>query len=167
MWHEKCYGFFGYPTMNASLDNETRTEAPTFDRMGRLASAERRKNPRVPLHWTLYLVCNGTVHRTTTRDINRDGFYCLLCQPIPITSGERIECDIVVPTHRSQDPDDVVYLRCRARALRVEKIGAGTEFGVACRIDGYCLIRNAERGCGLQETGMSSNGSLLDLSHFL
>jgi hypothetical protein len=139
--------------MISSLDNETCTEAAPLHRTGCLAGAERRRNPRVPLHWTLYLTCDSMAYprRTTTRDISRAGFYCMLDQPI--RSGERIECDIVVPTHRSQDPDDVVYLRCRGQAVRVEKIGAG--FGVACRIEGYCLVRSAS-----ERLGFSNNGNL-------
>lgn len=121
--------------------NETCTDAALPDPAGFLADTERRRNPRVPLRWTLYLAFNGSGHpvRTTTVDINKDGFYCLLDQPV--RPGEQIECDIAVPAHRSQDPDDLVYLRCRAQAVRVEKIGSGSEFGVACRIDEYCVIR--------------------------
>jgi hypothetical protein len=99
------------------------------------------------------VACQGSAYllRTTTRDINKDGFYCLLEQAV--RPGERIDCDIVVPTHRSQDPDDVVYLRCRAQAVRVEKVGAGGEFGLACRIEDYCMIRGAIPRLGFQENG--------------
>lgn len=91
-------------------------------------------------------MCNGARHplRTEARDISRDGFYCLLDQAI--RPGERIQCEIVVPTHNSQDPDDVVYLRCSAQAVRVEQIGDGAEFGLACRIEDYCVIRGTHRG---------------------
>src|ERR1019366_7913389 len=88
-----------------SMTGESYTDAELFDRTGRLASAERRRNFRAPLHWTVYLAYGGSGPpiRTTTRDINKDGFYCLLDQPV--TPGQRIECNIVVPMHRSQDPD--------------------------------------------------------------
>jgi hypothetical protein len=114
-----------------------------FDRTRGLTITERRRNPRAAIHWTVYLAFNGSGQplRTITRDINKDGFYCLLAQPV--RPGERIECDIVVPTHGSRDPDDVAYLRCRAQAVRVEKIGGSLEFGVACRIEDYCLSRMA------------------------
>src|ERR1019366_780340 len=100
--------------LRTSMTAESYTDAELFDRTGRLASAERRRNFRAPLHWTVYLAYGGSGPpiRTTTRDINKDGFYCLLDQPV--TPGQRIECNIVVPMHRSQDPDDVVYLRCCA-----------------------------------------------------
>ena len=143
--------------MSFPAANEIRTDAALFERTGFLAGAERRRNPRAPLHWTLYLTCTGSGHplRSTTRDISKDGFYCLLDQPV--IPGERLECDVVVPAHRSQNPDDVIYLRCRAQAVRVEKIGASAEFGVACRIEDYCVIRGANpHGCGSQKTEMSS-----------
>ncbi|MEO8597671.1 MAG: hypothetical protein ABI759_30405 [Candidatus Solibacter sp.] len=76
--------------------------------------------------------------RTTTRDINKDGFYCLSDQPL--VPGEQIECTIAVPTHQSGDPHGVIYLRCRALAVRVEKVGDGDEFGLACRIEDYSVI---------------------------
>src|SRR3569832_898438 len=88
-------------------------EVVPFNRNGSVGVTERRKNPRALLHWTILLNCGSSVHpvRTTTRDISKDGFYSLLKRPLGL--GEHIDCDIVVPTHRSQDPDDVVYLRCR------------------------------------------------------
>jgi hypothetical protein len=51
----------------------------------------------------------------------------------------------VVPTHSSLDPDDVVYLRCSAQAVRVEQVGTGPEFGLACRIEDYCVIHGTSR----------------------
>jgi hypothetical protein len=143
--------------MSFPAADEAHTDAALFERTGYLPGLERRRNPRAPLHWTLYLTCTGSSHplRTTTRNISKDGFYCVLHQPV--IPGERIECDIVVPTHRSQNPDDVVYLRCRAQAVRVEKLGASAEFGVACRIEDYCVIRGTNsRGHGPQKTDTSS-----------
>lgn len=117
------------------------------------AGIERRRSPRAILHWTLYLSCNGAKHplRTESRDISRDGFYCLVDQPI--RPGERIKCDIVVPTHSLEDPDNVVYLRCDALTVRVEKIGENTQFGLACRIEDYHLIQNPRANLRLQDTG--------------
>src|ERR1017187_5409581 len=108
--------------MNSAPANESYMDAVLFDRAGRLASVERRRNFRAPLHWTLYLACSGSGYpiRTTTRDINKDGFYCLLDHPV--RPGERIECNIAVPKHKSQDPDDVVYLRCRAQVDHIVRI---------------------------------------------
>ena len=141
----------------------TPEDATTSDRKVLLGGAERRRSPRAPLHWTLYLACSSFRHpvRTTTRDINNDGFYCLVDQPL--RPGEQIDCDIVVPANWTQDPDDVLYLRCRAQAVRVEKVGAGTSFGVACRFDDYRVIRglcrqpqSPEKGTEPSEVRLSS-----------
>jgi hypothetical protein len=110
---------------------------------GLLATGERRRSRRVPLRLTLYLGCNGAGHplRTQTRNISSDGFYCLVDRPVK--PGDSFSCDILIPTHASQDPDDVVYLRCNAHAARVESLGDGAGFGLACRIEDYRLIPGA------------------------
>jgi len=92
------------------------------------------------LHWTLYLSCGTAVRpiRTESRDISRDGFYCLIDQPV--RPGERIHCDIVLPTHSLQESDGVVFLRCSAVAVRVEKLVDEAEFGLACRIEDYHIV---------------------------
>jgi len=135
------------------------TGAGLVDRTGRLLIAERRRNPRAPLQWTVYLAFKGSAHpfRSITRDINKDGFYCSLDQPV--RPGERIECDIAVPTHGSRDLDDVAYLRCLAQAVRVEKIGDSPKFGVACRIEDYRLIHIASPRLGLRKDGIFQGGS--------
>jgi hypothetical protein len=89
--------------------------------------------------------------RTEASNISRDGFYCLLNRPV--RPGELIGCDIVVPTHSWQDPDDVIYLRCSAQAVRVEKVRTGAEFGLACRVDDYCVIHGARKGSRIQVAG--------------
>jgi len=106
---------------------------------GSLVAHERRRSRRVPLRWTLYLAFagNGQRFRTKTRDISSDGFYCHLDRPA--RPGDEFECYIVLPTHSSQHPNDVVYLHCRARAVRVEEIAATADFGLACHIEDYSL----------------------------
>lgn len=110
------------------------------------SGVERRRSPRATLRWTLYLKGASTAHplRTVTRNISRDGFYCALDRPL--RPGERIDCDIVVPTHNLQDPENVAYLRCSAQVLRVEKIGTGAEFGIACRIEDYTVMHGTHTG---------------------
>jgi hypothetical protein len=132
------------------------TEALGSNQAGWHVGVERRRSPRAALHWTLYLRCSGVGHpvRTEARNISRDGFYCLLTHPI--RAGERVECDIVVPTHSSLDPEDVVYLRCSAQAVRVEKIRAGAEFGLACRLDYYSVIHGPRQDFAIQSVGEAS-----------
>jgi hypothetical protein len=103
------------------------------------AKGERRKSIRVPLHWTLHLACQGGKHphRTEIKNLSRDGFYCFLHEPL--TAGEHVDCDIVVPTH-APDCEDVLFLRCRAQVIRVEKVDCGERYGMACRIKDYQVI---------------------------
>lgn len=135
--------------MRSITANEPLPETIGADQADSHFAVERRRSPRAMLHWTLYLRCGGGSNplRTQARNISRHGFYCVLNQPIK--PGERIKCDIVVPTHSSQDPDDVVYLRCSAQAVRVEKIRAGEEFGLACQVDDYCVIRGNGKESGI------------------
>ena len=130
--------------MNAYVVHEPPADTKGSEQGAWYAGKERRRSRRMALHWTLYLACAGSGQplRTKTKDISRDGFYCHLERPV--RPGDEFECDIVVPTHNSQNPQDVVYLRCHAQAMRVEKLGSGSEFGLACRIEDYRLIRDRE-----------------------
>jgi hypothetical protein len=107
------------------------------------AEGERRRSRRAQLHWVLYLACNGAGRpfRTRTKNISSGGFYCAVDHAVK--PGDQFECDILVPTHASLDPDDVVCLRCRAQAVRVEIIRESAEFGLACRIQDYFLIHGS------------------------
>ena len=108
------------------------------------ASADRRRSLRVPLHWTVYLTCHGVPHplRSTTENLSRGGFYC--CVTDPLTPGEHIQCDIVVPTHASQNPEAILFLRCCAQVLRVELLAHG--YGLACRIDDFSVLQRTRDG---------------------
>jgi hypothetical protein len=119
-------------------------EAVRFEQETWNALTERRRSYRASLHWTVYLACDGLTHPvcTRTRDISRDGFYCLLNHQVRL--GDRIECDLVVPTHNPRCPGDVAYLRCRALIVRVERTGNGAGFGLGCRIEDYYVIRSRE-----------------------
>ena len=109
------------------------------------AQSERRKNLRLPLQWSVHVVRLGARRplRSKTRNLSSRGFYCVLHERL--TTGERIECDLVVPTHTSRSCDDVLFLRCQARVVRVERVDAGEEYGLACRIEDYYLIHGTPR----------------------
>ncbi|HUP04311.1 MAG TPA: PilZ domain-containing protein [Bryobacteraceae bacterium] len=119
---------------------------PSLDPAQWFAGNERRRSRRVPLHWTIYLACNGAGHplRSSTRDISSDGFFCFLNHPVK--TGDQFECEIVIPTHISRDPRDVAYLRCHAQVVRVEQPVDGSELGLGCRIEDYCLVHGPNVG---------------------
>jgi hypothetical protein len=101
--------------------------------------SERRRSHRVPLRWTLFVALPGGTYpkRTATENLSRDGFYCLFDEPV--TAGQYVDCDIVVPSHLP-DCKELMSLRCRAQVIRVEKIDGSAQYGFACRIEDYRLI---------------------------
>lgn len=101
---------------------------------------DRRRNSRVSLQLTLYLASDGAGHPfcTKTKDISRDGFYCVLNQLVK--PGRRLECDIALPAHNTQKANDLLYLHCRVVAVRVEELESGVAFGLACRIEDYSVV---------------------------
>jgi hypothetical protein len=104
---------------------------------------ERRKSPRMPLHWIVYLPRHSTGRwAVKTKDISPEGFYCITSHSIQ--PGSRFECDIAVPSYNPKSPNGIVHLRCRVEAVRIEQINGGLDFGVACRIDDYRVICKRE-----------------------
>ena len=116
---------------------------------GRTTTPERRRGFRVALQWVIYLVSPNMSRpfRTVTRNISRTGFYCVAAEQF--TAGERIECDIVIPTHLRRVPTETMYLRCRARVLRVESLDYGGEYGLACRIEDYSIVHRYQEYRGI------------------
>ena len=108
------------------------------------APCERRKSLRLPLQWPVYVARVGATHplSSKTRDVSSNGFYCVVYERLAI--GEPVECDLIVPTHMTRGGDDVLFLRCQARVVRVENIDAGAGYGLACRIEDYCLVHGGE-----------------------
>jgi hypothetical protein len=103
--------------------------------------AERRSRPRAALQWVVHVSRAGGGHPivSRTRDVSSQGFYCLVREPFE--SGERVECTVVIPVPKSARPDEVLWLKCLARVLRVEAAAADTAFGVAFQIEEYCVVR--------------------------
>ncbi len=101
---------------------------------------ERRNRPRAALEWVVHLSKDGGNHPiiTRTRDVSSQGFYCLVREPFE--SGERVECTMVIPIPKTGKEDDVLLLKCQAKALRVEAAEAATGFGVAFQIEEYCVV---------------------------
>jgi hypothetical protein len=118
--------------------------------------AERRRNLRVPLHWTVLLAHGRAAQpsRSKTQDLSKGGFYCLLDEPL--TPGERIECDIVVPTHAAERWGDALSLRCHVQVLRVDKVENGGGYGIACQIQDYFVVRTAGDECSRRVPPMVS-----------
>jgi hypothetical protein len=107
-------------------------------------NCERRTTLRLPLEWSVYVAraCGTHPLHSKTRNLSSSGFYCILNERL--APGEHIECDLVVPTHISRSCEDVLFLRCKAQVVRVERMDAGEGYGFACRIEDYRLIHSAD-----------------------
>ena len=97
---------------------------------------ERRKRPRISVHWTVYLFRDAGSHplESTTTNLSSSGFHC--CVPEPIPPGERMECAIVIPNHCSQD--NVLCLQGNVQVVRLENTGSG--YSIGCQILEYSII---------------------------
>ena len=73
-----------------------------------------------------------------TRNVSSQGFYCLVKERFE--SGERVECTVVIPIPKSAKQDEVLWLKCQARVLRVEPAAADTAYGIACQIEEYSIV---------------------------
>ena len=120
---------------------ETQKSQPERSLNGIVArKAERRSRPRAALQWVVHVSRAGSKHpvASKTRNVSSQGFYCLLQEPFE--SGERVECTVVIPIPKSAKSDDVLWLKCQARVLRVEAAAADTAFGIAFQIEEYCVV---------------------------
>jgi hypothetical protein len=131
----------GFTTGRISMVLETQKSQPEPSVNGIVArKAERRSRPRAALQWVVHVSRAGSKHpvASKTRNVSSQGFYCLLQEPFK--SGERVECTVVIPIPKSAKPDDVLWLKCQARVLRVEAAAADTVFGIAFQIEEYCVV---------------------------
>jgi hypothetical protein len=101
---------------------------------------ERRKRQRVSVCWTVSLLRENAQRpiQSRTANLSSDGFYCLVS--IPLTVGEKIWCDIVIPSPVTTG----ISLHCRATVLRVESTVGESVYGVACRMEDYTVVRRAD-----------------------
>lgn len=103
--------------------------------------SERRKRPRLMLHWQVRLFRQGAeaAIESTTENLSSEGFYCMSMQPLRL--GEQIRCDMVIPAPSCEFPQPFVVLRCAVTVTRVQQEHDG--FGLGCRIDDYAYVADA------------------------
>ncbi len=109
----------------------------TAQRQENVASmnADRRRRPRVGLHYTVRLTRpdQWTSVETETANLSSIGFYCTSDEPF--SPGERLNCEVVIPSKDiGYDSTDLVLHR-RVRVIRIEIKGLEPGFGVACEFD--------------------------------
>lgn len=101
---------------------------------------ERRQRPRSNVHWTVYIFGGDETRpmESRTKNLSSSGFYCFL--PEPLSTGERLWCQIMVPSEGIGRYQETISLKCRVKVVRVESVETGV-FGVACLIEDYTVLR--------------------------
>jgi hypothetical protein len=101
--------------------------------------SERRKRPRIQVHWPVLLFRNHAADAvvSTTLNLTSIGFYCL--SAVPFAPGETLMCTLKVPVHDPSGKHFDRNLECRVRVLRVDTQSSEGKFGLACQIDDYHL----------------------------
>jgi hypothetical protein len=126
-------------TAKGKARHQVTTEKP-LNITGRRPRIERRKFERVPLQLSLQFsraVRPGEVIECTTENISCEGVYFVSLHSL--MQGERLEVDLLFPSHNSGRNQVNVHVRCRAKVVRVDSAGKGLGFGIACRIEKYTI----------------------------
>ena len=97
---------------------------------------DRRKRPRVVLHWPvrLFRQSEGPSVESTTENLSSEGLYCMTSEPFK--PGERLQCEIIVPA-AGLGLEAPVVLECHVTVRRAEYLERG--FGLGCHIEDYSL----------------------------
>jgi PilZ domain-containing protein len=98
-------------------------------------SGDRRKRPRVALHWPVRLFKQPGIlpAESITENLSSEGLYCITKEPFK--PGERLQCEIVIPTTLGLEAPAV--LECHVTVRRVESLRGG--FGLGCHIEDYSV----------------------------
>jgi hypothetical protein len=100
---------------------------------------ERRKRDRLSLRLPVrFLGADGSWGVSCwTENISSTGFYCFC--PERLMVGERREVQLSLPARGYSRGGGSVDLYCQVRVMRIEPVGLGPGFGVACAIQKYAL----------------------------
>jgi hypothetical protein len=98
-------------------------------------SGDRRKRPRVALHWPvrLFRQFEGPSVESTTENLSSEGLYCIISEPFK--PGERLQCEIVIAGESLGFSESSIRLQCHVTVKRVEPLDRG--FGLGCHIEDY------------------------------
>jgi PilZ domain len=101
---------------------------------------ERRKHDRLTLR--LPVRFSGSEQAPAigcfTENISGGGFYCL--SPTPFAADERREAHLLLPTRGYSRFGESVDIKCDVRVIRIDGMGPGRGFGVACQIERYTFL---------------------------
>jgi len=109
----------------------------TTGQHSRPLALERRKRPRIQVHWPVLLFRKDVQEavESTTQDLSSSGFFCETT--VPFAPGEELICALKVPFHDPKGKHLDRNLECTVRVVRMEAKTQDSTFGVACRIEDY------------------------------
>lgn len=101
---------------------------------------DRRKHERLDLRLPVILsrAGNGTIVRTETRNISRDGFFCLTEEPF--APGERLRCLLLLPALSGKSTVPSACLEGDVEVIRIVTDEESGKFGIGCALHDYQLI---------------------------
>jgi PilZ domain len=96
-----------------------------------------RKRKRVAVHWPvrLWRQLVTTPVESTTENLSSEGLYCITKEPF--RTGERLQCEIVIPGEGFGSSEPFLRLQCHVTVKRVEPVHRG--FGLGCHIEDYSV----------------------------
>jgi len=107
------------------------------------SSGDRRKRKRVAVHWPVRLFppAGKPSVDSTTENLSSEGLYCISGEPFQ--TGERLQCEIVIPGERLGFSEPYMRLQCHVTVKRVEHLRHG--FGLGCYIEDYSLASDSQQ----------------------
>lgn len=102
--------------------------------------SERRKHERLALRLPVRFVdADGSLTvDCCTENVSGGGFYCL--SPKAFAADEQKEVHLLLPTRGYSRSGENVDIQCAVRVVRVDSIGPGRGYGLACQIERYTFV---------------------------
>lgn len=114
------------------------------------AITNRRKRQRVVVSWPLRVwKAHEPCLEICTVNVSSGGFY-FFC-PQPFSPGEALIAVLEIPGAGPDRESEKLLLRCEILVLRVETSIESTNYGTACRILDYSVLRNGSMGLAPRE----------------
>lgn len=100
----------------------------------RIHALERRAWPRLRMNWELLLFRSGALEPIPAALDNISSGGLLLIAAIPLSQGEAIEAEILIP--ESSLALQSISLKCCLKVLRSELLPSG-DFAIGCQLEDY------------------------------